>query len=264
MSTAMRSASPQQPEQTPSKGPFSAAAASRYGDRTSPATTKLGQSGWLTPDFALVRNGYQIRVANGAEALKAQTAKLIERMYSARDLFPYGTATTLEKHETTIVACRGDSAVATLTLRLDAGDGLLADTLYSDEISAVRASGGKVCEITRLAMDPVLGGHDALMGMLQVLYVIARLTHHITDVFIEVHPRHAGFYERRFGYRRIGIERICPRVGAPAVLLHLCEARFDELIESEASRSKHKPRRHYPLFPTHSELARLQRILLED
>jgi hypothetical protein len=90
----------------------------------------------LNPDFTLERNGYRIRIANGAEVLKTQTAKLIERMYSSRGLFPYGTAVTLEKHETTIVACREETPVATMTLRMDVGEGLLADTLYSDKGSA--------------------------------------------------------------------------------------------------------------------------------
>ncbi len=248
-------------QQTPKPGIFASAAVYGFGEHPRPTPAVLGKSQRLNPDFTLVRNGYHIRIANGAEALKTQTAKLIERMYSSRGLFPYGTAVSLEKDETTIVACRGDDAVATLTLRVDVGEGLLADTLYNDEINAVRDAGGRVCEVTRLAMDPVHGSHAALAGMLEVLYVLAFLTHRMTDFFIEVHPRHAGFYQRLLGYRVAGPERICPRVGAPAVLLHLCRDKLDSLIERHAGQSDDS-RNFYRLFASHAELKDLHRKLV--
>ena len=180
--------------------------------------------------LAFERNGHQIRIANGCDALKRQTAKLIERMYSARGLFPYGMHAEIDRRDITVVALHGEQAVATATIRLDYGSGLLADTLYSKEIDAVREIGGRVCEVTQLAIDPAVGAHNALAGLLQALYVVARLTQRMTDLFIEVHPRHANFYQRVFGFRRIGVERICPRVGAPAVLLHLSQAEFERAL----------------------------------
>lgn len=252
-----------QAQQTPRLGFNARDLPPRYGAPSRAAAATLGISGRLNPDFSLERNGYHIRIANGAEALKTQTAKLIERMYSSRGLFPYGTAVTLEKHETTIVACKEDVPVATMTLRMDVGDGLLADTLYSDEINSIRSTGERrVCEITRLAMDPVHGSHNALSGMVEVLYVLARLTHRVTDFFIEVHPRHAGFYQRLLGYRRVGPERICPRVGAPAVLLHLCHRTLDDLIERHAGRDDTESRSFYRLFATHAQLREMHRGLV--
>lgn len=215
----------------------------------------------LNPDFKLTRNGYEIRIANSTEALKRSTARLIERMYSSRGLFPYGRGESLDERNVTIVACKGDYAIATLTLCLDAGAGLLADTLYRDEIDAARKAGNRVCEITRLAMDPEHSSHEALAGMLQILYVVARLTHQVTDVFIEVHPRHAGFYRRLLGYRTAGPERICPRVGAPAVLMHLCQHQLDALIDKHAGRTDDDSRSFYRLFPQRSELEDMQRSL---
>lgn len=214
------------------------------------------------PDFKLIRNGYEIRVANGIEALKRSTARLIERMYSSRGLFPYGQGESLDDRNITIVACKGDHAIATLTLCIDADSGLLADTLYRDEIDAVRTTGGKVCEITRLAMDPEHSSHEALAGMMQILYVLARLTYRVTDVFIEVHPRHAGFYRRLLGYRMAGPERICPRVGAPAVLMHLCQHQLDQLIDRHAGRTDDDSRSFYRLFPKRSELEEMQRAIV--
>ena len=83
-----------------------------------------------------------------------------------------------------------------------------------------------MCESTRLAIDSGLDSHDALAGLLQALYAVARMT----DIFIEVPPRHASFYQRVFGYRRVGVEKICPRVGAAAVLLHLSQHDFEHAL----------------------------------
>ena len=100
-----------------------------------------------------------------------------------------------------------------------------------------------MCEITQLALDPSSGNHDALAGLFQALYVIAQLTRRMTDIFIEVHPRHANFYQRIFGFKRIGGERICPRVGAPAVLLHLSQDEFERaLARHERIEQRHNSR----------------------
>ena len=216
----------------------------------------------LNPDFRLIRDGYEIRIANGADALKRNTARLIERMYSSRGLFPYGQGESLDERDITVAACKGDHAVATLTLCLDVGKGLLADTLYRAEIDAARKNGGKVCEITRLAMDPEHSSYEALAGMMQLLYLVARLTYRVTDTFIEVHPRHAGFYRRMLGYQMVGPEKICPRVGAPAVLMHLCQRRLDHLVDLHAGRSDGESRTIYRMFQKRSELEELQRSLV--
>lgn len=184
----------------------------------------------LLQDLSFERDGYRIRVANGSDCLKRQAAKLIERMYSSRGLFPYGTKTEIDRRDITVVALCGDQPVATLTVRMDFGNGLLADTLYNKEIDTARSIGGKVCEITQLALDPSPGSHDALAGLFQALYVIAQFTRRMTDIFIEVHPRHANFYQRIFGFKRVGDVRICPRVGAPAVLLHLSQDEFERAL----------------------------------
>jgi len=216
----------------------------------------------LNPDFRLIRNGYELRIANGAETLRRNTARLIERMYASRGLFPYGQGKSLDERDITVAACKEEHAIATLTLCLDVGKGLLADTLYRTEIDATRKSGGRVCEITRLAMDPEHSSHDVLAGMMQILYVIARLAYRVTDVFIEVHPRHAGFYRRLLGYHMVGPERICPRVGAPAVLMHLCQQRLDDLIDTHAGRSDDDSRSFYRMFQKRPELEELQRALV--
>lgn len=203
------------------------------------------------------RNGFIVRIANGCEILKRQTAKLIERMYSARGLFPYGTHAKIDRRDITVVALRDGEAVATATIRIDYGSGLLADTLYSKEIDAVRAIGGRVCEITQLAIDPERGSHDALAGVMQGVYVITRATRRVTDIFAEVNPRHASFHQRVFGFRRIGEERMCPRVGAPAVLLHLPLAEFEERVARQERLHDTQGDRVHRLLPDHLDSRQL-------
>ena len=79
-----------------------------------------------------------------------------------------------------------------------------------------------------------LEGHDpkrllaALFGALHRMMVV----HELADVFIEVNPRHVSFYRRALCFTVAGPERICPRVGAPAVLLRMSVADLTEKIRS--------------------------------
>lgn len=223
---------------------------SRGAERSQPvrdfAYLALSSTGFRTPEssshhwfddrtpslhaLSFERGGFHVCIANGSEALKRQTAKLIERMYSARGLFPYGMHANIDPRDITVVALLDGEAVATATIRVDHGGGLLADTLYSKEIDHVRATGGRVCEITQLAIDPERGSHEALAGVMQAVFVITQATRRVTDIFAEVNPRHAGFHQRVFGFRRVGVEKICPRVNAPAVLLHLPLSEFEERV----------------------------------
>lgn len=218
----------------------------------------------FNPDFVLFRDGFEVRVVDGEHALKTQTAWLIERMYASRGLHAYRPAADVDERLTTIVACRGEHLVGTMTLGIDTGTGLMADTLYSKEINAIRRKGGRVCEITRLAMDPEKGSQEALAGMVQILYILVSMVHKTTDIFIEVHPRHAGYYQRLLGYELIGPERTCPRVGAPAVLLHLCGRKLDSLVRRFAGNADNTTRSFYRLFPTPAALSELHRALLNS
>ena len=49
----------------------------------------------------------------------------------------------------------------------------------------------------------------------------ARRLHGVTDVFIEVNPRHVAFYSRVLGFVVAAGESFCERVRAPSVLLHV-------------------------------------------
>ena len=57
--------------------------------------------------------------------------------------------------------------------------------------------------------------------MFNVAFLLARHLHRASDLVMEVNPRHVSYYLRMLGCKVAGAETICPRVGAPAVLLHL-------------------------------------------
>lgn len=212
-------------------------------------------------EFAMIRDGYHIRFANGIAALQQQIAALIQRMYSTRGLQVYHPDLSQTGQRTTLVACRGDHLFATLTLGLDAPSGLMADTLYGPEIDSARARGGRVCEVTRMAMDPEHNSPEVMADLFQLVYILARRIYRMTDLFIEVHPRHAGFYRRMLGYRIVGEERVCQRVGAPAVLMHMSQHEVDELIAAHAGKDSSSTRSIYRLFAQPAEMLALQNRL---
>jgi hypothetical protein len=68
--------------------------------------------------------------------------------------------------------------------------------LYREEIDAYRRTGAKVCELTRLAIDPVHGSKEVLGARFHLAYIFGRQLGGITDVSIEANPRHVAFYRR--------------------------------------------------------------------
>jgi hypothetical protein len=120
----------------------------------------------------------------------------------------------------TLEACYKNRTVGTLTVNLDSGDGLYAEQLYADEIRALRGTGATVCEFTRLALDGEDCSKEALACLFHLGFIFAHRIHQASDLLIEVNPRHALFYRRKLGFEQIGTEKLCPRVDAPAVLLH--------------------------------------------
>jgi hypothetical protein len=157
-----------------------------------------------------------------SEWRQSEVEGLIRRMYSWRG-YGVGISGSPRRgaNDTTLQVCRGDElTVATMTVRFDSKDGLLAEDLYPDEVQGVRNKGGKVCEMTGLAISPREETTLILNALFQSAHLLGR-DHKVTDVFAEVNPRHASHYQRLLGFKLIGKQRICPRVAAPAVLLHL-------------------------------------------
>lgn len=163
---------------------------------------------------------YCFGLAQGAA--REHSTGLIERLYKRR-----GYRCTPPAHNGVprtrlpLAGADGSRLFATLTLGLDGPNGLLADELYRHEIDAFRADERTVCELCAFAVDPAYSAHGVLVSLFRLAYLYGRRLHRVSDAFIEVNPRHVGFYERIMGFERCGEQRECPRVGAPAVLMHL-------------------------------------------
>lgn len=121
----------------------------------------------------------------------------------------------------TLVARDGQSTVGTLSLGFDGPRGLMIDEGYPDEIQRARLEGRRVCELTRLALAEQSDTKVVLSSLFGVAYALGRALHDVTDVFIEVNPRHVVFYRRVLGFVVAAGERLCERVNAPSVLLCL-------------------------------------------
>lgn len=146
---------------------------------------------------------------------------LVRRMYAWRGyrLVPNRLQPADPNHVTIGVWLAGE-LVATATASRDSATGLLADGLYKDEMARLRGQSRVVCEVTRLAVDLDCHDPELLNALFMAVYQYVRAVFGGTELVIEVNPRHAGYYRRTMGFQQIGGLRTCPRVDAPAVLLH--------------------------------------------
>ena len=169
------------------------------------------------------------RVAESPEEIEA-AHQLVHRRYAWRGYDVPPTApgkpaadaqdSDAAAREITFVATNDADTVGTITLGLDGGDGLLAERTHGDVVAQRRAAGASVCELTRLAVAERADSRSVLAALFNVAYV-AGSVHGVTDVFIEVNPRHVCFYTRVLGFAVAAAEKFCERVHAPSVLLSL-------------------------------------------
>lgn len=151
---------------------------------------------------------------------------LLESLYAARGyLVPRADAE--RESEAVLVAAENGETIGTLTLRFDGPDGLRADESYRAELDAARAEGRCVCELGRFAVARHARPSVVIGALFGEAHRLIRDRREITDVFVEVNPRHVAFYRSAFDFRVAGGERVCPRVHAPSMLLRLEVAAFD-------------------------------------
>jgi hypothetical protein len=181
--------------------------------------------------------GIRVSVAGSAQALE-EANRLIERRYAWRG-YAIGKVEGADRadheaqsQEITLLARDGDTALGTLTVRLDGPLGLQADRSYAEAIAAARSEGRRVCELTRLAIAEAAESRTVLASLVSLAYAVGRSMHEVTDVFIEVNPRHVGFYQRALGFAVAAGERFCERVKAPSVLLRLEVAELERRVRA--------------------------------
>lgn len=186
-------------------------------------------------------------------ALEGDAYDLVERRYGDR-----GLALTRERfssrNEDGDIVCtarQGEQIVGTLSVRFDGTGGLHADLLFAAELAEWRASGVKLCEFGRLAVDR--HSHDAKRLLAQVFhlgYLHAHRRARCDRLVVEVNPRHVAFYRRYLGLLPYTTARHNPRVNAPAVLMSVDFATVREQIALWGGRPESMARARilYPLF----------------
>lgn len=171
---------------------------------------------------------FKIRLAS-SDTRRQSASMLIEKRYASRGY--QARALEEDPQRITVLVFMEEKIVGTTTLGLDGPAGLMADSVYKQEIDSLRAQGRAVCELTKLAIDDE---HVDSKHIVAVLFHLCKIygqnIHHATDFVIEINPRHASFYKKLLGFEDFGPERVCPRVNAPAVLLRLPLQYADEQI----------------------------------
>jgi len=190
---------------------------------------------------------FKIRLAHSDEWMHS-ASMLVQRKYAGRGYTANGFRKAPER--ITLMAFQDEKVIGTLTLGLDSPKGLLVEDLYKPEIDALRQSGRKVCELTKLAVDQARSSKYVLASLFHIAYIYGRSMQGYTDVLIEVNPRHIAFYKRMLGFTEFGPERMCSRVNAPAVLLRLKLDYVDQQIELLGGKAEKNngDRSLYPYF----------------
>lgn len=195
---------------------------------------------------------FKIRLAND-EGRRNSAGYLIQKMYGWRGYAASGPQAA--PNRVTLMASDLEKALATITVGFDSPDGLMVEELYREDLAPLRSRGAHLCEFTKLAVDRNEQSKEVLAMMFHIAYMYARRIHRCSDLVIEVNPRHVRFYERMLGFRQLGPERLCPRVGAPAVLLWLDLSYAGSQIEAYGGLRERagKVRSLYPFFFSSTE-----------
>jgi len=215
---------------------------------------------------AVKKDTFKIRLAIDAERTR-EASFLVEKRYLDKgyQVAAY-SGQQICPERITLATYKDDLVIGTITVGFDTGAGLLVDELYKQEVDAIRAQGCRVCEFTKLAIDHKGASKRVIASLFQVASLYAVKIWEYTDIVIEVNPSHVAFYQRMLGFQPLGEERICPRVGAPAILLRLDAANYGaQMVEKFAGHPElsRQERSLYPYFMSPQEenaiLARIAR-----
>lgn len=209
----------------------------------------------------LERNGYSIRLVDSFKQ-RIKTSTFIKHMYASRGYLTESTSIFSQNpYQFTFEACNKQQLLGTLTLTIDSNKGLLADQLYKSEIDAIRNRGKSICEVSKLAFNSnsnsSFNSKEIFASLFHIAYIYAYIIHGVNDAFIEINPRHRLFYKRMLGFKEIGEQRICQRVNAPAVLLHLEGDYMRNQITILAGQPKYNSKSIYPYFLNQYEQERI-------
>lgn len=173
---------------------------------------------------------------------------LLNRRYSWRGYGANHVIAASPSH-TTFTASAQHEVMGTITLVTDSAKGLAADALYKREIDEIRARpGASVCELTKFAFDAMTSSPAILASLFHLIFIYGHREYGCTDLFIEVTPRHARFYEMMLGFKRLGDVKMNETVSVEGQLLWISVADIRDKINQYAGEDRSKTRSLYRYF----------------
>jgi hypothetical protein len=214
-------------------------------------------------DQEIERQKFRIHLVNTGEGYESPYL-ILRHMYSWRK---DSSITNFDRKANKIAMAvfTEQRTLARLTLLVDSAVGLYANDVFAPEVRALRNSGRKLCELGKFGVNQYIRSKKVLASLFHVAYVNAHHIHNCTDILAEVHPRHAAFFIKSFGFRQYGEERICKRINSPAVLLRLESAYVEMQVRKLAGRAEetHGEESIYPYFyPKTKEQEIARRLML--
>jgi hypothetical protein len=183
----------------------------------------------LPSDDEVASRLFKIRTADSS-GQRTSASILIDRMYSWRGYQADPLPDDQSLDRITLVASEQDVTIGTMSVGFDGPEGLVVEDFFPAEVAALRASGSRICEFTKLALDNDLSTKQVLASLFHVAYIYAHRIRGFDRLMIEVNPRHVRYYQKMLGFEVMGPERLNRRVNAPAVLLCLRFAHTQEQI----------------------------------
>jgi|GEM_PF-4586257 len=186
-------------------------------------------------ELAQRENDCEIRITHSREEFSA-AFRLVYKEYLRQGLITRSNRYNLRilphqllRTSWVFTAIQDKEVVATLSLVEDGELGLPMEELYDSEIDHLRQEGKQLAELTCLAHRPhtneTMWNRGKVTSTLGILigHVLNFAMHRKMDTLvISVHPRHASFYRRRYGFVDLGPDRSCPWAGNhPAKALQL-------------------------------------------
>lgn len=216
----------------------------------------------LLPDGHPGPRRFKIKAAD-TQGLRGMVDQLLKSRYGWRGYRQVSLPTDQSVHRFTLAAIEHQATIGTITVGFDGPFGLAAEDTFPDEVADLRAAGRRICEFTKLAIDPMVGSKRVLAALFHVAYIVAYRVREFDTLLIEVNPRHVGYYQRMLGMRVLSSERINKTVAAPSVLLSIDFAFIMAQIGQQGGLMERGDTRSlYPFaFTLHEEAAIMSRMM---
>lgn len=142
-----------------------------------------------------------------------------------------------------IVQDKQKNIAGSVTIVFDVNSRLPAEKIYREELKALRDSGTKMAELSRLVISPdYRNSKDILVLLFNYATIFIRQVKHYNSLSIQVNPRHKNYYKSILNFDEVGGLKACPQVqNAPAVLLYISEKKYRaEIARQNSAQGEHK------------------------